>query len=68
MDLISNNLISTIIKEFNKKENRRKLNMHILEPIINEFVIKSYPYAVIHVVLQFIIICLLVLILYNIRK
>jgi len=61
-------IIDISIKEFKKKENKQKLSTHIIDPIINEIVVKSYPYALIHVVLQLVIIGLLLYIMIKLKK
>lgn len=65
---ITQDLINICINEFKKKENKEKIYTHILNPLIKDIVSKSYPYALIHVVLQLVIIGLLLCILIKIKK
>jgi hypothetical protein len=68
VESLTSDLINIFIKEINKEDNKRKINMYVLDPIIKTIVSKSYGYAISHVVLQIIIIGLLLLILINIKK
>jgi len=52
--------VNTVIREFKKKENRTKISNYIIKPLLNEILVKCYPYAFVFLLTQIIIIILLV--------
>ena len=62
-------LIEKFISEFNKPENKDKLKLHVIDPLIYHILDKLYPYliitAIIFVLLFFVIIMILYLLIYG---
>lgn len=65
---MTDTIINQIICEINKKENKEKLNMLILNPIINKINKKIYPYFLIFSILIILILILIIIILYILIK
>jgi hypothetical protein len=65
---VTRDIIDACIKEIKKRENKEKINKYILDPIIEEVLYKSYPYALIHAILQLIIVVLLIYVISKISS
>lgn len=61
---ITNDLLNKCISEFNKDENRKKINIDIIEPIINDISNRLYPYMIIIFIMYILIIVLIITILF----
>lgn len=66
---LTNDFIAKFVKEFNKEENKTKINNEILTPIFSSFSEKIYPYVTLLFVLYtfnlLIIITILLLIIFK---
>lgn len=65
---ITNNFIKACINEFQKTENKIKINKYIVNPLIKEIVSKNYSYIVGFVMMQSIVIILLLYIIFLVRN
>ena len=61
---ITNDLLNKFIIEFNKDENRKKINVEIIDPIINDISNRLYPYMIIIFIMYILIIVLIITILF----
>lgn len=68
MDTIVNQCIDLCIEEFNKNENKEKLENEILDPVIKYIGNRLWPYILYLMIFIFILLTLLVYILYIVRK
>ena len=64
MNKITNDILNKCIIEFNKDENRKKINIEIIEPIINDISNRLYPYMIIIFIMYILIIILIITVLF----
>lgn len=65
---ITRDLIDICIKEFKKKENRDKVSIYIIDPVVKEVLKILYPYFGIYLFVQVLTIVLLIYIIFNLRN
>lgn len=64
----TNDIINKIIIEFNKPENKLKINEHIINPLIIDLSNKIYPYVLSFAVMYIIIMVLIIVIFFLLIK
>ena len=64
---ITENIINTVANELKKKDTRKKISNHIITPVMEEVIERTYPYMFIFVISQVLIILLLIYLVFNIR-
>ena len=69
---ITNNILSKCIEELKKKENKEKINVNIVNPVITNLSQRLYPYFValfiMYILVLILIISILIIILLNRKK
>ena len=57
---VTRDLLNSCIRELKKKDNKDKINKHIIEPVMYEVTNRCFPYLMIHLIIQIVIIVMLI--------
>ena len=68
MDKVISQTIDVCINEFNKTENKSKVEENVLDPIIQYIGNRLWPYIVYLIIIMVIIICSLLYVIYTVNK